>query len=700
MPVLVTGATGFVGAHVTRALVERGEDVRAGYRNPIACRASATSTSSPSRARSSTSRRCARRCAAATPSSTSPASSPPSRSRRCGSSTSAGRSWPSRPPRWRTSSASCSPRRSPPSAPPTAARPTRRTRTPRTASGSSTPTPSAAASARRSPPASASGSRSSSSTPPTCSACRSTPPSPARPRPGSSATTCAAACPPCSTPRSTSSTSPTSPTGHLLAADKGNPGERYILGGHNRPWAELIDMVAHASGLHHPLLVVPAEAAHVARLREKLGLPGAISAEAFGLMGQDWRFTSAKAKRELGYRPRPLAQTVTATVEWYLELIEQRRLRRLRQLAAVDRRRGDRRRRPVRALVAAASRLRGCFAEGCSLAAEEVIRWRCRTRRDSAPPRCSARRSARTSTAPSRRTRDRDALVVAPPGRALHLPRARRRGRPRRARARSRLGLSKGDRVGIWAPNCAEWVVVQFATAKLGAILVNINPAYRTHELAYALRPVRLPAARRRAGVQDLATTRRWSTRSAPTCRDARARRLPRAPDWDDLLAAARDADVELARELDRRSTTRSTSSTRAARPASPRARRSRTTTSSTTATSSASAAATPRTTASASRCRSTTASAWSWATSAAITHGACMVIPAPAFEPAATLAAVAERALHGALRRADDVHRRARAPDFADFDLSSLRTGIMAGSPCPVEVMRKVDRPHAHGGA
>ena len=82
-------------------------------------------------------------------------------------------------------------------------------------------------------------------------------------------------------------------------------------------------MVAHASGLHHPLLVVPAEAGHIARLRERLGLPGAISAEAFGLMGQDWRFTSAKAKRELGYRPRPLAQTVTATVEWYLELIEQ-----------------------------------------------------------------------------------------------------------------------------------------------------------------------------------------------------------------------------------------------------------------------------------------------------------------------------------------------------------------------------------------
>ena len=49
------------------------------------------------------------------------------------------------------------------------------------------------------------------------------------------------------------------------------------------------------------------------------------------------------------------------------------------------------------------------------------------------------------------------------------------------------LGIEKGERVGIWAPNCAEWIIVQYATAKIGAILVNINPAYRTHELAYVL---------------------------------------------------------------------------------------------------------------------------------------------------------------------------------------------------------------------
>src|SRR4051794_20017028 len=55
------------------------------------------------------------------------------------------------------------------------------------------------------------------------------------------------------------------------------------------------------------------------------------------------------------------------------------------------------------------------------------------------------------------------------------------------ARGLLALGIEKGDRVGIWAPNCAEWTITQVATAKIGAILVNINPAYRTHELAYVL---------------------------------------------------------------------------------------------------------------------------------------------------------------------------------------------------------------------
>jgi fatty-acyl-CoA synthase len=52
------------------------------------------------------------------------------------------------------------------------------------------------------------------------------------------------------------------------------------------------------------------------------------------------------------------------------------------------------------------------------------------------------------------------------------------------ARALIGCGVERGDRVGIWASNCAEWVVTQFATAKIGAILVNVNPSYRVHELA------------------------------------------------------------------------------------------------------------------------------------------------------------------------------------------------------------------------
>ena len=56
------------------------------------------------------------------------------------------------------------------------------------------------------------------------------------------------------------------------------------------------------------------------------------------------------------------------------------------------------------------------------------------------------------------------------------------------ARGLIAAGVAKGDRVGIWAPNCAEWVLLQYATAKIGAILVNINPAYRSHELGYVLR--------------------------------------------------------------------------------------------------------------------------------------------------------------------------------------------------------------------
>lgn len=86
------------------------------------------------------------------------------------------------------------------------------------------------------------------------------------------------------------------------------------------------------------------------------------------------------------------------------------------------------------------------------------------------------------------------------------------------ARALMASGVAKGDRVGIWAVNCPEWVLVQYATARIGAIMVNINPAYRAHELEYVLKQAGISSWPPRSHTAP-ATTGPWSTRSAPTAR-------------------------------------------------------------------------------------------------------------------------------------------------------------------------------------
>ncbi|MGH2804166.1 MAG: NAD-dependent epimerase/dehydratase family protein [Thermoleophilaceae bacterium] len=110
--------------------------------------------------------------------------------------------------------------------------------------------------------------------------------------------------------------------GHLRAAERGRPGERYVLGGHDARWVALLERVAEIAGVHHPLVVLPTESGTLARASEALGLPMLVASEGIVLMAQNWRYSSAKARRELGYRARPLDRTLTDTVDWYRELID------------------------------------------------------------------------------------------------------------------------------------------------------------------------------------------------------------------------------------------------------------------------------------------------------------------------------------------------------------------------------------------
>jgi dihydroflavonol-4-reductase len=110
--------------------------------------------------------------------------------------------------------------------------------------------------------------------------------------------------------------------GHLLAADKGVPGERYILGGVNMGWVELIDRIAMISGVHRPIVVLPVEAAAVARATAAAGVPSPIAPEGVMLMAENWRASSRKARKQLGYKTRPVDKTLRDTIDWYRELAD------------------------------------------------------------------------------------------------------------------------------------------------------------------------------------------------------------------------------------------------------------------------------------------------------------------------------------------------------------------------------------------
>jgi fatty-acyl-CoA synthase len=259
------------------------------------------------------------------------------------------------------------------------------------------------------------------------------------------------------------------------------------------------------------------------------------------------------------------------------------------------------------------------------------------------------------------------------------------------ARGLMALGIEPGERVGIWAPNCAEWTIVQYASAKIGAILVNINPAYRTHELAYVLK---------QSGVRTLVSATAFKTsdyvrmvsETRAECAALREVVYLGTDDWTRLRGnAGLVSDDELRNRmagLDNNDpiNIQYTSGTTGFPKGATLSHRN-------------------------------ILNNGFFVTElinfggqdrlcipvpfyhcfgmvmgnlGCTTHGATMVIPAPGFDPGLTLAAIEMERCTGVYGVPTMFIAMLGHPDFSGTDLSSLRTGIMAGSVCPVEVMKR----------
>ncbi len=253
-------------------------------------------------------------------------------------------------------------------------------------------------------------------------------------------------------------------------------------------------------------------------------------------------------------------------------------------------------------------------------------------------------------------------------------------------------GIATGDRIGIWAPNCAEWTVTQFAAAKIGAILVNINPLYREHELEYVLN---------QAGVRLLVAAPRYKASDYVAMID---QVLPRCPalehvvylggaSWHELIAAGQRSELDILRGVQ--------ATLSADDPINIQY------TSGTTGFPKGATLSHHNIVNNGffvgELCGYTEADrvclpvplfhcfGMVMGTLAAMTHGAAVVLPAPSFDAGATVHAVADErctSLYGVPTMFIDVLAH---PDVDGVDVSSLRTGIMSGSPCPVEVMKQV---------
>jgi fatty-acyl-CoA synthase len=261
----------------------------------------------------------------------------------------------------------------------------------------------------------------------------------------------------------------------------------------------------------------------------------------------------------------------------------------------------------------------------------------------------------------------------------------------RAARGLMAMGIQRGDRIGMWAPSCAEWTVIQFAAAKIGAILVNVNPAYRTHEFAYAVNQsgMRLLVARSEYRTSRYAD---MVEETAAECAGLERTVYYDRDGWSDLLASAdRVSPAALAERMSSlhpddpiniQYTSGTTGYPKGATLSHRNILNNGYFTTETIQLTPEDRLCIP---VPFYHCFGSV-----MGNLGCTTHGAAMVIPAPVFDPSLTLETLQDErctVLYGVPTMFIALQSH---PDFASYDLSALKSGIMAGSLCPVEVMKR----------
>ncbi|MER7841974.1 AMP-binding protein [Streptomyces sp. NPDC096040] len=280
---------------------------------------------------------------------------------------------------------------------------------------------------------------------------------------------------------------------------------------------------------------------------------------------------------------------------------------------------------------------------------------------------------------------DREALIDVPSGRRWTYAEFGA-DVDRLARALLASGVVKGDRVGVWAVNCPEWVLVQYATARIGAIMVNINPAYRTHEVDYVLKQAGISvlfASLRHKGSDYRAMVE--EVRGG--CAELREVVYFGDPSWETLLG--RDT-PEVSYEplscddpINIQYTSGTTGFPKGATLSHHNILNNGYFVGELVSYTEQDRICVP--------VPFYHCFGMVMGNLAATSHGACIVIPAPSFDPEATLDAVQRERCTSLYGVPTMFIAELNLPGFASYDLSTLRTGIMAGSPCPVEVMKRV---------